>query len=33
MRDKCRFARTLDNAGDGDVLRQERYENARWCDE
>ena len=26
----CGFARTLNNAGDGDVLCQERYENAEW---
>ena len=28
-----RSARTLNNTSDGDVLRQERYENARWRDE
>ena len=30
MRDKCRSARTLNNTGDGDVLCEERYENAEW---
>ena len=28
-----RSARTLNDTSDGDVLCEERYENARWCDE